>query len=137
MKIKIAFIVSSLIFVLLVFFLIIFNSLGEIFDSTVDLGNGYKYLQEDNSQSIIYQMNPDANGSGVFVVPPRVKSFSFNERHIIARSIDQSFRSESEEIKNQYWIIDKTLPYNNQVVSMDSVTFYHQLNEKGIELQFN
>jgi hypothetical protein len=106
-------------------------------DSTIDLGDNYRYFQEKTHPSIIYQTDPNANGSGPFVVPPVITNYSYNSRYIIAKSIDQEHEAGNDKSVLKYWIIDKTVDYNKQETFMDSITFYKNLVERNIGLKFD
>jgi len=104
-------------------------------DDSIDLGNKYRYIQ-DSPQAIIYNTSSESKGSGVNIVPPVVKSYAFNGRYIIAKSQEVDEMTGSAKGKPiHYWIVDKTKK-GASVEPMDSVTFYNQLEEKGIELSF-
>ena len=69
-------------------------------DSSIDLGNKYRYVQ-DYPQTIIYHESAEYEGGGRQIIPPIVADYDYNERYIIALS------ESSEDGSVDYWIIDK------------------------------
>lgn len=105
-------------------------------DDSIDLGNGYRFIQ-DYPQTIIYHPNEKYEGVGKNIVPPIVFDYNFNDRYIIAKSREADAATGSVVGKSQlYWIIDKTAK-KIRVESMDSLIFYEQLEEMEINLVFN
>lgn len=104
-------------------------------DDSIDLGNHFRYIQ-DYPQTIVYHASEQYEGVGDIIVTPIVKDFNFNDQYIIARSLgEQQLKGDTVERPFQYWIIDKHQKLN-QVKPMDSLTFYTQLKNLGIELVF-
>lgn len=104
-------------------------------DDSIDLGSKYRYVQ-DYPQVILYHKTPKYEGGGIEIVPPIVESYAFNDRYIIAKSQEVDEMTGSAEGKSiHYWIVDKT-KNGASVEPMDSITFFNQLKEKGIDLSF-
>lgn len=145
-------VIKSRLISLSLFSILLSACLGKLMDSSIDLGSGYKYIQEPNQLSIIYQIYSDANGSGPYVIPPKVEEYSFNKRFIIAKSRDIEELDNNKEIGYSYWIIDKSdLPMmdnctdaescsselmSNVTKFEDSLMFKEALNKRGISLSF-
>ena len=118
------------------FFTLLMNSCIFIrMDDSIDLGNKYRYIQ-DTPQVIIYHTSSEYEGVGTTIVPPVVKSYVYNDRYIIAKSQEVDEMTGSAEGRPiHYWIVDKTK--NGALVEpMDSITFFNQQKEKGIDLSF-
>lgn len=105
-------------------------------DDSVDLGDKYRYIQ-DYPQTIIYHETEKYNGTGVNVIDPIVKNYSFNDRYIIAKSQEEEIikRDVSSKAPIHYWIIDKKENLH-LVQPMDSASFYQRLKSLNIELSF-
>ena len=83
---------------------------------------------------MIYNNIPNSKGSGKIIVPPIVKEFAYNERYIIAKSIEvDEFTGKPQSEDYKYWVIDKfgEEEFNNP---MDSITFVKILKSKNINL---
>lgn len=102
-------------------------------DSSIDLGNKYRYVQ-DAPQTIIYHESANYKGTGIEIVPPIVLSYKFNDRYIIAKNQEVDEMTGNKEGKpKHYWIVDKK---TNGVLAepMDSSTFYQRLIELDINM---
>lgn len=102
-------------------------------DSSIDLGNKYRYIQ-DTPQTIVYHKSTNYEGTGIEIVPPVVLSYNFNDRFIIAKSQEIDEMTGNKEGKPiHYWIVDKNA--NGALINpMDSTTFYQRLQELKINL---
>jgi len=69
------------------------------------------------------------NRKGIEMVEPKVVEYNFNDKYIIAKTIGV-YKS-----KVKYWIIDKDLAQSNMPKSLDSISFYTELLNKGINLK--
>jgi hypothetical protein len=105
-------------------------NIGKEMDDSLDLGNKYRLIQ-DIPKCIIFQESHQAHGSGRNVVPPSVRDYQFNERYIIAKSID--YLGKDNRLK--YWIVDKKKE-GAHVEPLDSISFYKQLKGLNIDLKF-
>jgi hypothetical protein len=105
-------------------------------DDSINLGDKFRYIQ-DYPQTIIYHETEKYNGTGVNVIDPVVKNYSFNDRYIIAKSQKEEIIKKDDSLKTpiQYWIIDKKEKLN-LIKPMDSAIFYQRLKDLGIELRF-
>jgi len=104
-------------------------------DSSVDLGNNYRYIP-DYPQTVIHHEH-SYKGIGDIIVPPLVLSYAFNERYIIAKSQEVDETTGSKEGKPiRYWIIDKTTD-STLAKPMDSIAFYQQLKKLNIGLELS
>jgi hypothetical protein len=97
-------------------------------DDSINLGNKYRYIQ-DYPQTIIFHRSIKYEGTGKEIVPPNVKTYSFDSLYIIAKSISL------EDKKLKYWIVDKRAK-GAVVRPLDSTNFYQQLKELEINLKF-
>ena len=105
-------------------------------DDSIDLGDKYRYIQ-DYPQAIMYHKSDEYDGLGIYIVPPVVIDYKFNEYYIIAKSQEEPKYVSNQEITTEifYWIIDKK-EKGASVRSLDSISFYRKLKELNIELKF-
>ena len=94
-------------------------------DDSIDLGHQYRYIQ-DYPHSIIYHNTKEYKGVGAVVIP-HVSKYDFDEKFIIAKSVDEVGYGRTTD--TFYWIIDKNKHQAYQFDS-DSVfkVYLHQLN---------
>lgn len=126
-KIKIH-IVACVLIILIVLILLIGAFLLPILiriDDSVDLGHQYRYIQ-DYPYSIIYHNTKEYKGSGSEVIP-HVSTYYFDEKFIIAKSVDEVGYGRTTD--TFFWIIDKNKHQTYQFDS-DSIfkVYLHQLN---------
>jgi hypothetical protein len=104
-------------------------------DDSVDLGGKYRYIQ-DYPQAILYHKTPKYEGGGVNIVPPVVQTYRFDDRYIIAKSLEWDYVTNNDKGRqNLYWIVDKTTN-GAPVQPVDSLVFYQRLKELEINLSF-
>jgi len=105
--------------------LLLFSCSYSSSDYMDDLGDGYLFVSESNSNQFISGPN-DTTGKGL--IPCTVEAFAFNDNHIIAKQKNNPDCS-NETISDilEYWIIDK----KKKIVygPIDSVNFDNKRNE--------
>ena len=88
-----------------------------------DLGNNFRFIEEDMYRSVIVHCNPKNNCRTSFpVIPSKVEKFKFDEDQIISNSV-QHFENTSS-----YWVINKNFNMdksNCDNVSCDSILRAH------------
>ena len=104
------------------------------------LGDGYYYVY-DKPSSIIYSKENNNGRDGTLVIPSSIDmevdysssviSYNTNDSYIIAKTKD-----EKQSVK--YWILDKS-SYKIEIPlrGMDSISFYRELSNKNIALDFD
>jgi len=97
---------------------------------SVDLGNRYRFINE-YPYAIIYNINDEDKDSGQIIVPPNVVNYSYDNKYIIAKRIDDIDKNKPIE----YWIVDKEKKGEN-AFPLDWDGFYNKINELGIKLEF-
>ncbi|NJL74886.1 MAG: hypothetical protein HC892_07510 [Saprospiraceae bacterium] len=102
-------------------------------DDSINLGNKYRYIQ-DAPNTIIYHKSKEYQGVGIEIVPPIVLSYKFNNRYIIAKSLNVDEKTGNNDGKSIfYWIIDKET--NGDLVKpLDSLYFNNQLRLLNIDM---
>ena len=101
------------------------------YDDSESLGGDFYYLPDGKFSSILYDFNLENKSSRSEVIPPLVTNYNFNKKHIIAKTKD-----ENQLIK--YWILDKSsYRIENPLRGMDSISFYRELSNKNIALDFD
>lgn len=126
--------------------LLLLFSCGEQFTGEKKLGSRFILVEENANKSyIVYCLSENSLGcnSSYDVIPKRVKDVAFNDRWIIAKSLEK-------EVEN-YWLVDKKfeMDLNNcQNIScdsilkahimgpLDSISFYKTLKNNDISLNF-
>lgn len=69
------------------------------------------------------------NRSGITMIEPKVVSYNFNDKYIIAKTVGVY----DEAIK--YWIIDKELNRSSNLIGLDSIAFQKELLDRNIKLK--
>ena len=90
---------------------------------TENLGGNYFYLGDGRESTILF--GDEKKNMGVTIVPKEVIEYNFDERYIIAKSIDVG-------TKDLYWIIDKAR--NDSIIPLDSMKFTSQIERLKIQL---
>lgn len=99
-------------------------------DDLSDLGGNYYFLPDGRMSTIGYNTaNEGENRSGITLVEPKVVEYAFNDKVIIAKSIDVYDK------KVKFWIIDKDKALHNNVEEFDSISFYNELSKRNIKLK--
>lgn len=106
------------------------------------LGNNFTVVEADKDDiSIIYCTSKKCCTVGILVVPSKVVKYKSNDKWIIAKS--------KTKAKTEYWLIDKEfkLEFKNDsgmekevllhaTGPLDSTSFYQQLSQKKVDLNF-
>ena len=101
-------------------------------NDNISLGNEFYFVQDGNFSSIIFSEKKEYKGrEGTEAIPPLVTDYNFNDSYIIAKTKD-----EKQSVK--YWILDKS-SYKIEIPlrGMDSISFYRELSNKNIALDFD
>src|SRR5690554_2617670 len=99
-------------------------------DDLSDFGGNYYFLPDGRMSTIGYNTaNEGENRSGITLVEPKVVEYAFNDKVIIAKSIDVYDK------KVKFWIIDKDKALHNNVEEFDSISFYNELSKRNIKLK--
>lgn len=115
---------------LLVFTLLIFGSCSySSSDYTEDLGNGYTFISESNSNQFISGPN---DTTFVGVVPCSVEAFMHDDFYILARQKENSDCSGKDlsKISAKYWLIDKRM--KTTYGPLDSLSYLKKRKELGV-----
>lgn len=91
---------------------------------TENLGGDYFYLADGHESQII--LGNEKMDSGITIIPQEVVEYNFNQRYIIARSINIVK-------KDQYWIVDKES--KGLVSPLDSTGFVTEMKRLKIYLK--
>ena len=101
-------------------------------DDLSDLGGNYYFLPDGRMSTIGYNTAKEGeNRSGITLVEPKVVDYAFDEKIIIAKSIDVY------DEKTKFWIINKDKDLKNNVEQFDSISFYNEISKRNIKLKLN
>jgi len=104
-------------------------------EGSIELGNQYRYVQ-DFPQAIIYHPTTAYQGGGIYIIPPLVTAYAFNDRYIIVKSNEIDIETgRNKGIPIQYWIVDKQ-GQGQSVEPLDSIGFEQTRRDLNIQLQF-
>ncbi|WP_205504377.1 DUF3997 domain-containing protein [Rufibacter psychrotolerans] len=95
-------------------------------DNIQELGNNYYYIGDGKESQILLGKSGQRSG-GETIVPEEVTHYDFNSEYIIARNLQDRYKS---EIK--FWIIDKK--QETQPIPLDSIEFTNKLQTLNINL---
>lgn len=120
--------------------LILLFSTSCCFNAGKRLGNNFQFIVDNRDFQVILYCNDYCCNSGTDAVPPKVVSYNYNSKWIIAKSYDR------DKDSIYYWIIDKDfkIEYDEhtdkklkqQIIgNLDSVSFYKKLEELNINLK--
>jgi hypothetical protein len=113
----------------MILYTILTSCIFKHYDNSIELGNGYYYIQDGNYSSIVKAVRKNYEGIGAEIVPPKVINYKFNESYIIAMSIDIS-----NPKKVNYWLINKN--DSIEIISLDSLTFFKENFRNETSLEF-
>jgi hypothetical protein len=96
------------------------------YDDSKDLGKGFYYVPDGNYSSIVKSVREKYEGIGEEIIPPKVIDYKFNEKFIIAKTVNVD--GANDEIK--YWIVDKSS--SSKVYPLDSLSFHEKNRNTGL-----
>ena len=92
--------------------------------TTENLGSGYFYIGDGQESQIL--SGDEKKNSGITIIPQEVIEYNFDNRYIIAKSI------ENRNLQ-QYWIVDKQS--HESVSPLDSLSFAKEIKRLKIDLK--
>ncbi|MGK4568147.1 DUF3997 domain-containing protein [Flavobacterium sp. 3HN19-14] len=95
--------------------------------NTENLGNGYFFLGDGNESQIL--VGNEKKNYGSTVVPQEVIKYNFDEKYIIAKSLNVLDNKTIES----YWIIDKQNK-KDSIYGLDSLSFVKKIKKLSINL---
>jgi hypothetical protein len=115
------------VFIFIIIFVISTFPLLIRMDDSIDLGKGYRFIQDYPQMIIYHDSTKQYNGSGYSVVYPVVLNYNSNKDFIIAKTKDLETKD------TLFWIVNKTEQKTEHF--LDSLEFYNFLKKKNINLE--
>lgn len=110
----------------------VYNHTAEI----IELGDNFYYLADGRESQILLNLKPEAKSKfGKTIIPPEVIQYNYDDNFIIAQTIDREPMNGKQFYK--YWIVEKKKKNQDLIISLDSTSFYKNIDSLLIKIKLN